>query len=159
MYCNPFFHRRKEFFCHFRSFFQQRIKETEGGEEEPAEKGGPGGELLRQPTSRPPERRQVEEPAQQHPQQHEQAQAAPAGDAAQEIEQHRRQKGIGKIKEDLQLFQPETAQEGRQELIEKAQGPAAGQAHQGLQALIAGIDAHQPRSFPRKPRRCSRSCA
>ena len=149
----------KEFFCKFNDFFHGRPKKQQGSRQNAQKTGRQGGGALRKEAAGAAQHQQIEQPAQQHPQQHEQAQAAPAGDAAQEIEQHRRQKGIGKIKEDLQLFQPETAQEGRQELIEKAQGPAAGQAHQGLKALIAGIDAHQPRSFPRKPRRCSRSCA
>ena len=147
----------KEFFCHFCDFFQKTPEEAQRDGEETEKTGRQGSGARSQETAGPPQDQQVREPAQEHPQQHEQPQAAPAGDAAQEEKQHRGQQGIGKVEKDLQLFQPEAAQECRHQLIEKTEGYAAAQAQQSLQALLAGIDAHQPSSFPRKPRRCSRS--
>ena len=147
------------FFCKSYSFFQQTTEKTKRRQEDAEDKCQSRRRPACQETAGRAQDQQISQPAQQHSQQHEQPQAAPAGDAAQEEKQHRRQEGIGKVKEDLQPFQPEAAQEGRQELIEKAQGGAAGEAQQRLKALLAGINAHQPSSFPKKPRRCSRSSA
>ena len=144
-------------FCKNAEFFKAFPQNAQGFEEKSEEKCENGGDALRRPASDGAEEEQVCQPPQQHPQQHEQPKLPPAGDAAQEEKQHRRQKGIGKVEKDLQLFQPEAAQECRHQLIEKTEGYAAAQAQQSLQALLAGIDAHQPSSFPRKPRRCSRS--
>ena len=149
----------KEFFCGFNNFFHWTPQEPQGRRQQPQEPGRQGGGALRQEAAGAAQDQEIREPAQEHPQQHEQPETAPAGDAAQEEKQHRRQKGIGKIEKELQLFQPGPAQERRHQLVEKAKSSAGGQAQQGLQALLAGVDAHQPSSFPRKPRRCSRSSA
>ncbi len=135
------------------------MQDAEGKQEKADKRGRCGAEQLGQPAARPPQDREIEEPAQQHPQQHKQPELAPAGDAAQKEEQHRRQQGIGNIEEDKPLFQPEGAEKGRQYLIEESQRHAAEKTQQGLEALAAGIDLHQPSSRPRKPRRRSFSPA
>ena len=149
----------KEFFCGFYNFFRGNGEKTQGEQEDAQEKGRQGGGALRHKAAGTAQRQEIEKPTQEHPQQHEQPETAPAGDAAQEEKQHRRQERIGEIKEELQPLQPGAAQKGRHKLVEKAQRRAAGQAQQRLDALLAGIDAHQPSSFPRKPRRRSRSSA
>ena len=135
------------------------MQETEGNEEKPEKPGRRGAELLRQPPARRPQRRKVEEPAQEHPQQHKQPELTPAGDAAQEKEQHRRQQGKGNVEEYEPPFQPKRSQKDQHYLVEKAQRHAAEKAQQGLEALAAGNDLHQPSSRPRKPRRRSFSPA
>ncbi len=121
--------------------------------------GRPGAEEPGQPTPRRPEGREIGEAPQHQPKKHEQPKLSPSGDAAQEKEQHPRQQGIRDIEEDEPLFQPETAEDGRQELVDEAQSHAAEKAEQGLQSLAAGVDPHQPRSLPRKPLRRSLSPA
>ena len=142
----------KELFCSFEKFFHRKAQKSQGKQQYPGKKRQNRGKFCGDPASRPAQDQQVPQSPQQEAQEHEQPQPAPAGDAAQEEEQHRGQQGIGQVQQHPQLFQPGPAQTRRVKIVEEAQRAAAGQAQQGLQPLCAGIDAHQPSSLPRKPR-------
>ncbi len=157
MHCKPSLQRNKEFFCNFVSFFQGDTQKAQRGQQNAQTGSGETGDTGGGRSADRTEQEKIAEPAQEHAQEHEQAQLAPAGDAAQEEEQHRGQQTVGRVEDGEQLFPPGPAQHGSQKIVKKAQRQAAAQAQQGLQGLTAGIDAHQPSSLPRKPR--LRSCS
>lgn len=153
MYFIPIQQRMKEFFYKSSVFFQTAPEKAQRRQQPPPEQREKRGVPLREPAPGLPQRQQIGEAAQQHTEKHEQPQLTPAGDAAQQKEQHRSQQGIGQIEESQQPLQPEAAHERRLPIVEKAQHSAAGQTEQRLKALKTGIDAHQPMRRPRKPRR------
>ncbi len=159
MHFNPFFCEMKVLFCKCEKFSCGFSQKTEGFEDKSDKKRQKTGHPLRRDAAERAQGEEITQAAQQHPQEHEEPQLPPAGDAAQKEEQHRGQQGIGEIQENTQLLQPGPAQTRRHQIIEEAQRRAAGQTQKGLQPLRTGVDPHQPMSLPRKPRRRSRSPA
>ena len=125
MHCKPSLQRNKEFFCNFVSFFQGDTQKAQRGQQNAQTGSGETGDTGGGRSADRTEQEKIAEPAQEHAQEHEQAQLAPAGDAAQEEEQHRGQQTVGRVEDGEQLFPPGPAQHGSQKIVKKAQRQAA----------------------------------
>lgn len=105
-----------------------------------------------QPLPRTTQCAEIEQSAQHHPEQHKHPQLSAADDAAQQKEQHRRQNCEQQLRRAAQARTAAPPHEGLQEVIHQPQQHAAAHAEQRLQPLRPGVDPHQPRILPKRPR-------
>ena len=143
----------EEIFCDFQDFFPKAQKEAARQQQEQRQRPQQGRQLPGKPPACRPQQRQITEASKGDAQGHEQAQPARPSHAAQQKQQAGKDQAEKQIPQQRQLFQPEAPPHFPHQVIHQTQGRAAGQTQQCLQPLYAGIDLHQPRSLPRRPRR------
>lgn len=142
----------EEIFFNFPDFFCYFFHNLPGKQTEPDQPDADVRQSRRQPEAGTAERQQIDQPAQHHAQQHEQAQASASGDASQQEQrqgrEQRKQQGSGGP------GPAPAAPPGQrhQKIVDEAQRRSAAEADERLNALRTGVDSHQPISLPNRPR-------
>ena len=140
------FDKKQEFFCGL----SQKNQRKQGNGADPQEKSGqkPG-----QTPSWPSEDQKVEHRAQHQDQRHEQPQTAVSHRKAQKEQSQGGQEAEQQIRKETGAVQPQPLPQSGGQVVYQSELGTADQGTEGLQSLPSGIQAHQPRSLPKKLRR------